>query len=131
MRGKTYDREYLVNKVAYMRMEGKSTYNLIEFLKNDIGMGQTTAYEILREAQQVIVELQTKDIESSFADAVGRLECLYDNTKDKKLMLEIQKEISKLKGLYSAQKIDITSGGDKLEGFKIIFPEEEKKKDDK
>ena len=103
---KKYDREFLVNKVAMMRIKGKSTYNIVEFLKDDIGMGQTTAYEIMRDAQKLFIDIQKEKIEGAFEESVSQLEELYDTTSDKKLRLSILQEINKLKGLYAAQKIE-------------------------
>lgn len=106
MRGPKYDRSYLINKVAMMRIKGKSTYNIIEFLKDDVGMAQTTAYEIMRDAQKLFVEIQKEKIEGAFEESVSQLEELYEGTSDKKLRLSILQEINKLKGLYAAQKIE-------------------------
>ena len=103
---KKYDREFLVNKVAMMRIKGKSTYNIVEFLKEDIGMGQTTAYEIMRDAQKLFIDIQKEKIEGAFEESVSQLEELYDTTSDKKLRLSILQEVNKLKGLYAAQKIE-------------------------
>jgi hypothetical protein len=103
---KKYDREFLVNKVAMMRIKGKSTYNIVEFLKDDIGMGQTTAYEIMRDAQKLFIDIQKEKIEGAFEESVSQLEELYDTTSDKKLRLSILQEVNKLKGLYAAQKIE-------------------------
>jgi hypothetical protein len=105
MRGKTYDRDYLVKKIAMMRIKGKSTYFILEFLQNEVKMGQTTSYEVLRDAQKVINEMQLTEIETAFNEAVAQLEELYEDTSDKKLRLEIRKEISKMRGLYAAQEI--------------------------
>jgi hypothetical protein len=105
MRGPTYDREFLVKKIAMMKIKGKSTYFILEFLQNDIKMGQTTAYEVIRDAQKVINEMQLTEIETAFSEAIAQLEELYESTSDKKLRLEIRKEISKMRGLYAAQEI--------------------------
>jgi hypothetical protein len=106
MRGPTYDREFLVKKIAMMRIKGKSTYFILDFLQNDIKMGQTTAYEVLREAQKVINDMQAQEIESAFSEAIAQLEELFESTTDKRLRLEVRKEISKMRGLYAAQKIE-------------------------
>ena len=103
---KKYDREFLVNKVAMMRIKGKSTYNIVEFLKEDIGMGQTTAYEIMRDAQKLFIDIQKEKSEGAFEESVSQLEDLYESTSDKKLRLSIVQEVNKLKGLYAAQKIE-------------------------
>lgn len=103
---KKYDREFLVNKVAMMRIKGKSTYNIIEFLKDSVGMGQTTAYEVMRDAQKVFVNIQKEKLEGAFEESISQLEELYDVTSDKKLRLSIIQEINKMKGLYAAQRVE-------------------------
>lgn len=103
---KKYDREFLVNKVAMMRIKGKSTYNIIEFLKDQVGMGQTTAYEVMRDAQKVFVNIQKEKLEGAFEESISQLEELYDVTSDKKLRLSIIQEINKMKGLYAAQRVE-------------------------
>ena len=132
MRGPEYNREYLTNKVAMMRIKGMSTYKIIEFLKNDIGMGQTTAYEILKDAQKVFIEIQKQKLEGAFEEALSQLEELYDSTSDKKLRLGIIQEISKMKGLYAAQKIEHT-GKIEITGIDVVdavIQKEEEKKDE-
>ena len=103
---KKYDREFLVNKVTMMRIKGKSTYNIIEFLKDQIGMGQTTAYEVMRDAQKLFVELQKEKLQGAFEESISQLEELYESTPDKKLRLNIVHEINKMKGLYAVQKVE-------------------------
>jgi hypothetical protein len=131
MRGKTYDRDYLVKKIAMMRIKGKSTYFILEFLQNEVKMGQTTAYEVLRDAQKVINEMQLTEIETAFNEAVAQLEELYEDTSDKKLRLEIRKEISKMRGLYAAQEIK-HSGEIGIQGIdiKIITNKDDITKED-
>jgi fructosamine-3-kinase len=106
MRGPTYDRDFLVNKVAMMRIKGKSTYTIIEFLKDKVGMGQTTAYEVMRDAQKLFVELQKEKLEGAFEESISQLEELYESTSDKKLRLSIVQEMNKMKGLYAAQRVE-------------------------
>jgi hypothetical protein len=131
MRGPTYDREFLVKKIAMMKIKGKSTYFILEFLQNDIKMGQTTAYEVLRDAQKVINEMQLTEIETAFSEAIAQLEELYESTSDKKLRLEIRKEISKMRGLYAAQEIK-HSGEIGIQGIdiKIITNKDDITKED-
>jgi len=106
MRGPTYDRDFLVNKVAMMRIKGKSTYTIIEFLKDKVGMGQTTAYEVMRDAQKLFVEIQKDKLEGAFEESISQLEELYESTSDKKLRLSIVQEMNKMKGLYAAQRVE-------------------------
>lgn len=106
MRGKTFDRELLVSKIAMMRIEGKSTYFVMEFLKNDIKMGHTTAYEIVREAQDYVVSMTNKDLEKAYTEAIHQIERKMDSVSDKKTWLQYRAELNKLQGLYAAQKIE-------------------------
>jgi maltooligosyltrehalose synthase len=106
MRGKTFDRELLVSKIAMMRIEGKSTHFILEFLKDNIKMGQTTAYEVLREAQDFIVKMTNQDLEKAYSEAIQQIERKMDSVSDKKVWLQFRAELNKLQGLYAAQKVE-------------------------
>jgi hypothetical protein len=106
MRGKTFDRELLVSKIAMMRIEGKSTYFVMDFLKETMKMGHTTAYEVLREAQNFIVSMTNKDLEKAYTEAIHQIERKMDSVSDKKTWLQYRAELNKLQGLYAAQKIE-------------------------
>jgi hypothetical protein len=112
---KKFDREYLVSKIAMMRIKGKSTHSILEFLMEDIKMSRKIAYEILQSAQKYIMDQTNEDTKIAFADAVHRLEMLYENG-DNKTRLDVIKELNKLRGLYAAEKLEIA--GDV--GIKII-----------
>jgi nitrate reductase NapAB chaperone NapD len=123
-RGPEYDRVYLTNKVAMMRIEGMSTYNLLEFLMETIKCCRKVAYEILNDAQKIIVEIQKVEVETAFAEAIGKLEAIYQKA-DGKLKLETQKEINKLRGLYAAERIDVS-----ITEFKAKFGESDDKNEE-
>lgn len=106
MRGKTFDRELLVSKIAMMRIEGKSTHFIMTFLKEDIKMGHTTAYEVLKEAQDFIVSMTNKDLEKAYTESIQQIERKMDSVGDKKTWLQYRAELNKLQGLYAAQKIE-------------------------
>lgn len=120
MRGPKYDREFLVNKIAMLRIEGKSTRFLMEFLQEKVKMGQTTAYEVLRDAQKIVTQMQEKDIEDAYADAIARLDDLYEKTPDKRVRLQIQQELNKLQGLYKPNRVDVTTNGKDLSINEIV-----------
>jgi hypothetical protein len=103
---KKYDREFLVAKVSMMRLRGKSTLSISEFLQEKVGMSRKIAYEILRDAQSLIIEQLNEDIKLAMAEAVGRLDVLYEEG-DTKIKLEVQKELNKLRGLYSPSKLSV------------------------
>ena len=118
-KNKKYDREFLVTKVAMMRIKGKSTHTLLEFLMGQIGMSRKIAYEVLTDAQKYIMDITDKDVNKAFTNAIQRLEELYEVGTNKE-RLETQKEINKLMGLYAADKVDITSGGNAITEIKLI-----------
>ena len=118
-KNKKYDREFLVTKVAMMRIKGKSTHTLLDFLMVQIGMSRKIAYEVLTDAQKYIMDITDKDVSKAFTNAIQRLEELYENGTNKE-RLETQKEINKLMGLYASEKVDITSGGNAITEIKLI-----------
>lgn len=129
MRGPKYDREFLANKVAMMRIKGKSTRFLMDFLIEEVKMGQTTAYEVLRDAQKIVTQMQEKDIEDAYADAIARLDELYEQTPDKRVRLQIQQELNKLQGLYKPNRVDVTTNGKDVNFNEIIVKIVENKDD--
>ena len=106
MRGKKFDREHLVMKIAELRIEGKSTHFIIEFLRDKMGVCLTTAYEVLKEAQVYIISMTNKDLEKSYSEAIQQIEQKMSNISDKKIWLQYRAELNKLQGLYAAQKIE-------------------------
>lgn len=116
---KKYDREYLVAKIAMMRIKGKSTHTILEFLMETVGMSRKIAYDVLQDAQKYIMEQTNEDTKLALAEAIHRLEELYENGNDK-VRLDVIKEMNKLRGLYAAQKVDITSGGEAITEIKLI-----------
>jgi hypothetical protein len=116
---KRYDRELLVSKVAMMRIKGESTHSILEFLMGKLDESRKISYEILKDAQKYIMEQTNEDTKAAFAESINRLEMLYESGTNKE-KLEVMKEMNKLRGLYAAQKVDITSGGEKITEIKII-----------
>jgi hypothetical protein len=116
---KKYDREYLVAKIAMMRIKGKSTHTILEFLMETVGMSRKIAYDVLQDAQKYIMEQTNEDTKVALAEAIHRLEELYENGNDK-VRLDVLKEMNKLRGLYAAQKVDITSAGEAITEIKLI-----------
>jgi hypothetical protein len=114
----TYDRPFLVKKVAMMRTKGKSTRNILEYLQETMGLGHTVSYEVLKEAQQMLVKQMNKDIKVSLAEAITQLEELFEEGNHK-TKVEVRKELNKLIGLYAAEKIDVTTGGESINKIEI------------
>ena len=116
---KKYDREYLVAKIAMMRIKGKSTHTILEFLMESVGMSRKIAYDVLQDAQKYIMEQTSEDIKVALAESIHRLEEIYEGGNDK-VRLDVIKELNKLRGLYAAEKVDITSGGKEITEIKLI-----------
>jgi hypothetical protein len=107
-----YKREDILNSIIKMRIErGCSTKTIIEdFLKGELGYKTTYAYQLYREARDKITQIYQTEAVNAINEQVGRLEALYERAiKDgnRKLALDIAKEINKLCGLYAAEKIDL------------------------
>jgi hypothetical protein len=116
--------EDLVNGIVKMRVEnGASNKTILDFLQNDLGYGQSYSYEIIREARKRIQEIWDRNAEAHLEESKGQLEELYENAirkKDMKLALQVRQELNKLMGLYSPDKLDITSNGKEITEIKLI-----------
>lgn len=129
-KGLKYDREFLVKKIAMMRIKGKSTRFILEFLNETAGIAQTTCYEILRDANLIITEMQDKSIVDAYSEAIAKLEDQYETTSDGKLRLQIQQELNKLQGLYKPNKVDITTNGRDISVSEVIVTIKNSKSDE-
>jgi uncharacterized protein (DUF1015 family) len=120
-----YKKEDIIDAIVKMRIEkGASTKTIIqEFLMTELGYKQSYSYQLLQEARGKIVELYDTQNKELANEALGHLESMYEDAikgKNMKLALDIRKEISKMTGLYAAQKVDITSGGEVITEIKLI-----------
>jgi hypothetical protein len=120
-----YKKEDIIDAIVKMRIEkGASTKTIIqEFLMSELGYKQSYSYELLQEARVKIVSLYDTQNKQLANEALGHLESMYEDaikSKNSKLALEIRKEISKLTGLYAAEKVDITSNGKDITEIKLI-----------
>ena len=120
-----YKREDIIDAIVKMRIEkGSSTKTIIdEFLMKQLGYKQSYSYVLLQEARKKIVEIYDVKNKELANEALGHLESMYEDAigdKNIKIALEIRKEISKLTGLYAAQKVDITSAGEPITEIKLI-----------
>jgi len=116
--------EDLINSIVQMKVQkGASNKTILDFLQNDLEYGQTYAYQMLKEARKRIQVIWDKQTEGALEESKAQLEEMYEKAfgrKDYKLALEVRKEMNKMLGLNSPEKIDITSGGDKITEIKII-----------
>jgi hypothetical protein len=74
--------------------------------------------------------MQEKKIEDAYADALARLEDLYEESNDKKTKLNIQQELNKLQGLYKPNRVDVTSNGKDLNFNELVIKIVDSKSDE-
>ena len=111
----------LIKKVVEFYSEGKSQHEIIKWLMTEGGIEIAWCYVILREAKPLVVETLKDIAKSRLEITINELEKMKEEAKgDKKLILDIQKEINKISGLYQ-ERVDLTTSGDKLNEVKIIF----------
>ncbi len=120
-----YKKEDIIDAIIKMRIEkGASTKTILQdFLMGELKYKQSYSYTLLQDARKEIVKLYSTKNEELANEALGQLESMYEDAikqKNIKLALEIRKEISKLTGLYAAEKVDITSGGKEITEIKLI-----------
>lgn len=119
-----WKKEDIINAIIKMRTENMATTKtILDFLMNDLGYGQSYAYELIRESRALIVELYKQDNISRVEEAIGQLETMLERSYirgDYKLSYNIRQELNKLTGLYAADKVDITSGGNAITEIKLI-----------
>lgn len=120
-----HKRADIIDAIIKMRIEkGSSTKTIVnEFLMGQLGYKTSYAYDLYKQARTKIVELYDVQNKELANEALGTLESLYEDAitnKEKKLALEIRKEINKLTGLYAAEKIDIRGSVDNKIIIEII-----------
>ena len=120
-----YKKEDIIDAIVKMRIEkGASTKTILkDFLMGQLKYKQAYSYELIQEARKEIVKLYSTKNEELANEALGQLESMLEDAikaKNIKLALEVRKEISKLTGLYAAEKVDITSNGKEITEIKLI-----------
>ena len=120
-----YKKEDIIDAIVKMRIEkGASTKTILkDFLMGQLKYKQAYSYELLQEARKEIIKLYSTKNEELANEALGQLESMLEDAikaKNIKLALEVRKEISKLTGLYAAEKVDITSNGKEITEIKLI-----------
>jgi hypothetical protein len=130
-----FKKEDIIKELVNLRtVKGLSTKSIVEdFLKGKLGYKTAYAYELMREARDKIIEIYQTENKNSINEAVGQLEELYEillRQKNYREVLKVRQELNKLLGLYSPDKIDLTSGGEKITEIKLIqVTKDEKSRD--
>jgi len=127
-----YKKQDLINKIVEMSCKGVLQPEIINWLMTEGQCKIAYCYDLLRESKSLIndtlKELSKDRLEKTIAD----LEHMMWEAKksgDKKLQLEIYKEINKITGI-GTQKVDITTGGKEINSISVIRLIEIKNNDD-
>lgn len=119
-----YKKIDLINKIVEMSCSGISQPEILKWLQSDGDCKISYSYELLRESKPIILETLKDISKDRLETTIMELEQMKLEAKgfgDKKLALDIQKEINKISGLYQ-ERIDVTSKDEKLNSeIKIIF----------
>lgn len=125
----TYKKDEVIAKIIDMRLNKMaSTKTIIDFLMNPtggLGMSKPQAYDYLKWAREEIKEQYSLTNPAMIEEAIGQYEESLEEArrmKDWRLWNDLKKEFNKIIGITTKQQIDVTSGGDKIQGitFEII-----------
>lgn len=126
--GGKYKRDDLVQIIVTMRIEKQcSIRTVLGFLMNDLGYAQSYAYELIREAKKYVAEIYKDNNVGSLEEAIAELEEQREVAKlekNRKLVLDISREIYKLKQLYVER---VQHSGEV--SYKVKFPTKNKSED--
>jgi hypothetical protein len=126
-----YKKIDLISKVVEMTTSGISQPEIKDWLMSEGDCKIDYVYQILKAAKPIILDT-LKDIAiDRLEETIVKMEKMQQdalNDKDKKLAVDIQKEINKISGLHQ-QKIDVTTNGEKINQISVIKLIEVKKED--
>ena|ERR1035437_2304088 len=117
------DRYAIEKEVIDMVAHNTSNNEIISFLRKDKQVSIELAQEIIYDARQAISMAVADNMPSIFDETVLQLKTMFvENKSDKRLQLDILKELNKMLGNYKPVKVDITSEGDNI--FEVRVPDE-------
>ena len=128
-----YKKIDLINKIVQMSTSGWSQPDILDWLNSEGEVQISYSYELLRQAKPIILDTLKDIAKDRLEETIVKMERMYQEAllvKDKKLALDIQKEINKISGLHNhKQEMDITTGGDKITMIRLV--EKNNNEDDK
>lgn len=114
---KIENKEQILKELADLRYtRGWSRQMIVNHLKEEYGLELSRAYEYIREMMAEVGRAYDNTNPNALEDAIEYMEKMKTTAHGQgnhKLALEWQKELNKVQQLY-IQKIDITSGGEKI-----------------
>lgn len=128
-----YKKQDLINIIVEKSCGGVLQAEIINWLMTEGECRISYCYDLLREAKPIIQDTLKDISKDRLEKTITDLEqMMYEAKKsgDKKLALEIYKEINKISGM-GTQKMDITTGGEKINSISVIRLIEIKNENDK
>ena len=114
----------LINKIVEMSCSGISQPVIMEWLNKQANIQISYSYELLRQAKPIILDTLKSIAKDRLEETIVKLEIMYQDAldvKDKRLALEILKEINKISGLHNLKtEVDVTTGGDKITVIRLF-----------
>lgn len=118
----TYKKIDLIAKVVEMTTSGVPQPDIIDWLMSEGECKIDYVYQILRASKPIIIDTLKEMATNRLEETIIKMERMYQDAliiKDRKLALDIQKEINKISGLHS-QKIDVTTNGETLNNITVV-----------
>jgi hypothetical protein len=128
-----YKKQDLINTIVEKSCKGVLQPEIINWLMTEGECKISYCYDLLRESKPIIQDTLKDLSKDRLEKTIADLEQMMWEAKkagDKKLALEIYKEINKITGM-GTQKVDITTGGDKINQISVIRLIEIKNENDK
>lgn len=108
-RQRTQETQQAIDHIINMKMvENKSHQEILAYVTQDLGKSLTYAYQLWNKAKVYIDDVTKKMRLDAHQEAILRLEKQYalaEKEKNRRMMLDIQKELNKLNGLYEQDKV--------------------------
>ena len=119
-----YTKEEIIDAIVDMKLnKSASTKFILSFLQTELGYSQSQSYEYLKWARESIAETYNDKNEGAVEEAIGELESVmqYARTnKNYKLWFEVRKELNKIRGIYAAERVEVSGKIDhKITGMDV------------
>jgi hypothetical protein len=100
--------DYINHMVDMKMIHNKPHTEILAYVTKDLGYSTTRAYQLWNEAKKYIEEVTREMRLDAHQEAILRLEKQYQIAEkecNRRMMLDIQKELNKLNGLYKQDQV--------------------------
>ena len=116
-----------VQTVAEMLIKAQSRQDIFRYNSENWGVTQRQCENYIAKAWEIIKENSDREVESQIQLAINRYENLFKKSykiQDYRECRQVQKDKVDLLGLAEAQKIDLTSKGEKITGIEFVIKDD-------